>query len=212
MFKRIKEDIKMAQLKDPAAKSKIEILFCYSGIHAIWIHLISHKLWNKNLFFLSRFIAHINRFLTGIEIHPAAQIGDNVFIDHGMGVVIGETTIIGNNVLIYQGVVLGGTSMTTEKRHPTVEEGVVIGAGAIVIGNINIGKDAKIGAGAVVLKDVPSQSTVVGVPGKVAYEDKKQEVNSQYQNLPDPVDETLKLILEKQEKIEEELRILKNKN
>jgi serine O-acetyltransferase len=161
-----KEDIKNVFEKDPAARSVIEIIFCYPGVHAIWAHRINHFLWDKKFYFLSRFLSHISRFLTGIEIHPGAKIGRRVFIDHGMGVVIGETAEIGDDVLMYQGVVLGGTSLNKGKRHPTVEDHVVIGAGAIVLGNIRIGSRARIGAGSVVLKDVCPDCTVFGVEAK----------------------------------------------
>ena len=159
----IMEDFKTAFSKDPAAKSFLEILFCYPGLHAVWLHRISYKLWNWKLYFLARLLSHISRHITGVEIHPGASIGRRFFIDHGMGVVIGETTEIGDDVLLYQGVVLGGTSLEKKKRHPTIGHGAVIGAGAIVLGAINIGDHARIGAGSVVLKDVPSNTTVFGV-------------------------------------------------
>lgn len=162
----IKEDINNVFRKDPAARSFIEVLFCYPGLHAIWIHRISHYLWLKGFYFLARFLSHISRFLTGIEIHPGAKIGRRFFIDHGMGVVIGETCEIGDDVLIYQGVVLGGVSLNKGKRHPTIGDNVVIGAGAIILGNIKIGNNARIGAGSVVLKDVPNDTTVFGVEAK----------------------------------------------
>ncbi|MBU2530281.1 MAG: serine O-acetyltransferase [Elusimicrobia bacterium] len=156
------EDLKTVFIKDPAAKSFLEVLFCYPGLHAIWLHRAAHKLWSWKLYFFARFISHISRGLTGIEIHPGATIGRRFFIDHGMGVVIGETTEIGDDVLIYQGVVLGGTSLEKKKRHPTIGHDVVIGAGAIILGAINIGAHARIGAGSVVLKDVPANSTMFG--------------------------------------------------
>jgi serine O-acetyltransferase len=212
MIKRIKEDMTMVHLRDPAAKSTVEIFFLYSGLHAVWVHLIAHNLWNHNFFFFSRLIAHINKFFTGIEIHPAVKIGRRVFIDHGMGVVVGETAIIGDDVIIYQGVVLGGTSLAKEKRHPTVGDGVVIGSGANVIGNINIGNGSKIGAGAVVLKDVPSGATAVGVPAKIVHEGRKCHMDQEHQDLPDPINETLNSILSKQKELEKEIKLLKSKN
>ncbi len=157
------EDFKTAFSKDPAAKSFLEILFCYPGLHSIWLHRVSHKLWSWKFYFLARLLSHISRHITGVEIHPGAVIGRRFFIDHGMGVVIGETTEIGDDVLIYQGVVLGGTSLEKKKRHPTIGQGVVIGAGAIILGAINIGDHARIGAGSIVLKDVPRDTTVFGV-------------------------------------------------
>lgn len=156
------EDLKTVFSKDPAAKSYLEVLFCYPGLHALWAHRLAHKLWNFKLYFLARFLSHITRAVTGIEIHPGAKIGRRFFIDHGMGVVIGETTEISDDVLIYQGVVLGGTSLEKKKRHPTIGCGVVIGAGAIILGAINIGEHARIGAGSVVLKNVSSNSTMFG--------------------------------------------------
>jgi serine O-acetyltransferase len=212
MFERIKEDITMVRLRDPAARSTAEIVFCYSGLHAIWFHLIANKLWNSKCFFLARLLSHVNRFFTGVEIHPAVKIGRRVFIDHGMGVVVGETAIIGDDVLIYQGVVLGGTSLIKEKRHPTVEEGVVIGAGASVIGNVLLGQGSKVGAGAVVLDDVPPGDTVVGVPGKLVHEDRKCVIDHEHQDLPDPINESLKALLKKQKELEKEIAYLKNKN
>ncbi|NOZ61084.1 MAG: serine O-acetyltransferase, partial [Calditrichaeota bacterium] len=158
----MKEDIETVFAKDPAARSVPEVIFSYPGLHALWLHRIAHWLWKKKIYFWARFISHVNRFLTGVEIHPGAKIGRRVFIDHGMGVVIGETTEIGNDVLIYTGVVLGGTSLQKKKRHPTIEDNVVIGTGATVLGAITIGKGAKIGSGSVVVKPVPAGATVVG--------------------------------------------------
>lgn len=162
----IKEDIDNVFKKDPAARSVIEVVLCYPGLHCIWIHRIAHYLWNKKFYLLARLLSHISRFITGIEIHPGAKIGRRFFIDHGMGVVIGETAEIGDDVLIYQGVVLGGVSLNKGKRHPTVGNNVVIGAGAIVLGNIKIGDNSRIGAGSVVLKDVPPDTTVFGIEAK----------------------------------------------
>lgn len=209
MFNRIREDMTMVHLRDPAARSSAEIFFLYPGLHAVWLHLIANKLWKNSYFFLARLIAHINRFLTGVEIHPAVKIGRRVFIDHGMGVVIGETAIIGDDVLIYQDVVLGGTSLAKEKRHPTIGNGVVIGSGANVIGNIEIGDGSKIGAGAVVLKDVPCGATAVGIPAKIVHEHRKCHMDHEHQDLPDPINETLKAIISKQEELEKEILILK---
>lgn len=212
MFKRIKEDILMVHLRDPAARSTFEIFFCYSGLHAIWYHLIAHYLWEHGRYFSARLLSSLNRFFTGIEIHPAAKIGQRVFIDHGMGVVIGETTEIGNDVLLYQGVVLGGTSTAKEKRHPTIGDGVVIGSSALVIGNITLGNGSKVGAGSVVLEDVPNGATIVGVPGKIVHEKRKCAMDHEHQKLPDPIDETLKNLIKKQEYLENEISKLKGKN
>lgn len=189
--------VEAAKERDPAVKrGTLEILLCYPGIHALIIHKFAHWLYRHRLYLLARLISHINRFLTGIEIHPGAKIGRGVFIDHGMGVVIGETTEVGDNVTIYQGVTLGGTGKERGKRHPTIEEGVVIAAGAMVLGAITIGKYSKIGAGSVVLKDVPPYSTVVGIPGRVVARmgNRVQDPDLRHDQLPDPVGRALESI------------------
>lgn len=165
--KTIFEDYAIALKRDPAARNWLEVLFCYPGIQAIISHRFAHMLHKLNLPFFPRFLSHITRMITGIEIHPGAKIGHRVFIDHGMGVVIGETAVIGNDCLLYQGVTLGGTGKNNEKRHPTLGCNVIVGAGAKILGNINIGSNARVGAGAVVLKDVLANSTVVGIPGRI---------------------------------------------
>ena len=167
MFKRIAEDIRTVFREDPAARNVMEVLLCYPGLHAIWMHRIAHFFWIHRWKDLARLISHISRFLTGIEIHPGAKIGRRFFIDHGMGVVIGETSQIGDDVLMYQGAVLGGTSREKEKRHPTIGNRVIIGADAVVLGAIEIGDGARVGSGSVVVKPVPAGATVVGVPGRV---------------------------------------------
>lgn len=190
MFKRMKEDIATVFEQDPAARSTFEIVLTYSGLHAIWSHHIAHALFKNNLFFLARAVSQISRFFTGIEIHPGAKIGRRFFIDHGMGVVIGETCEIGDDCIIYQGVTLGGTGKEKGKRHPTLGNNVLVATGAKVLGSITLGDNSKVGAGSVVLKDVPQNATVVGIPGKVVILDGvrvKQNLN--HQNLPDPVDE-----------------------
>lgn len=164
---RIREDVQTVFAKDPAARSVIEVLTCYPGLHAIWLHRVAHALWVRKFRFLARLLSHITRWLTGVEIHPGATIGRRVFIDHGMGVVIGETAEVGDDVLIYKGVVLGGVSLERMKRHPTIGNGVVLGTDAIVLGPIEVGQNAQIGSGSVVVKPVPPCSTVVGVPGRV---------------------------------------------
>jgi serine O-acetyltransferase len=167
MFQQIRDDINSVWQRDPAARSTLEVLLCYSGLHAVWGYRIAHWFWKKNLKLIARIISQIVRGLTGIEIHPAAKIGKSFFIDHGMGVVIGETAEVGNCVTLYHGVTLGGVSLEKGKRHPTIEDHVVIGAGAKVLGNITIGKHSRIGANAVVVKPVPPNSVVVGVPGQL---------------------------------------------
>ena len=204
-FTTLKEDIKTVLSKDPAARNALEVIFCYPGLHALWAHRIAHFFWKHGFFFLARFISHISRFLTGIEIHPGAKVGRRFFIDHGMGVVIGETAEIGDDVLMYQGVVLGGVSLEKKRRHPTVGNNVVIGAGAILLGPIKIGDGAKIGAGSVVVKSVPPGATVVGVPGRIAEKNKKITLDLEHGKLPDPVANILKEILRRQEEIEKRL-------
>ena len=208
MFKTLREDIQTVFAKDPAARSVREVIFCYPGLRALWYHRVAHFLWHHRLKFLARFCSHTNRFLTGIEIHPGAKIGRRFFIDHGAGVVIGETAEIGDDVLIYQGVVLGGTSLKKEKRHPTVGNNVVIGTGAIALGAITIGDGAKIGAGSVVIKSVPPGATVVGVPGRIVEERHKPLADLEHGKLPDPIAEAIKLVLEEQGRLGERVKRL----
>jgi len=189
-FARIREDIQTVFAKDPAARSALEVAILYPGLHAVWLHRIAHWLWTHKLIFWARFLSEINRFLTGVEIHPGATIGRRFFIDHGMGVVIGETTEIGDDVLMYKGVVLGGTSSEPVKRHPTVCDGVVLGTDAVVLGNITLGEGAKVGSGSVVIRDVPAFATVVGVPGRVVRVNGERctpENLLQHGQLPDPI-------------------------
>lgn len=206
-IEKLKQDIKTAFREDPAANNAIEVLLCYSGLHALWIYYVSHWLWNKRLKTLGRVLSHLGRFLTGVEIHPGAKIGKRFFIDHGMGVVIGETTEIGEDVLIYQGVVLGGVSTEKIKRHPTIGNRVVIGAGAILLGPIKICDGAKIGAGSVVIKDVPKNATVVGVPGRIIFPSARKKISGtdlDHNKLPDPVIEVLHRLEQRIEKLEKE--------
>ena len=205
---RFKEDINTAFSEDPAARSVIGIVLCYSGMHAIWAHRISHWLWNRKFRIEARLISQVVRFLTGVEIHPGAKIGRRFFIDHGMGVVIGETTEIGDDVLIYQGVVLGGVSRDKVKRHPTIGNKVVIGAGAILLGPINVENGARIGAGSVVIKDVPANATVVGVPGQAIVQRTPKKVSGvdlDHNKLPDPVIEVLHRLEKRIEELEEKI-------
>ncbi|MCR3921099.1 MAG: serine O-acetyltransferase [Firmicutes bacterium] len=190
---RIKKDIKAIFERDPAAKSVIEVVLCYPGLHALWFHRCAHFLYRHGFVLLPRLISQISRFITGIEIHPGAKIGEGLFIDHGTGVVVGETTEIGDNVTIYQGVTLGGTGKEKGKRHPTIGNNVVVGTGAKVLGPIVVGDNAKIGAGSVVLNNVPTHTTVVGVPGRVVIYDGERvpSVDLNHVNLPDPVAEML---------------------
>ncbi len=183
MFKHLREDIAVVFERDPAARTHWEVITTYPGVHALLIHRLSHWLWNLRLRWLARFTSHIGRFLTGIEIHPGATIGRRVFIDHGMGVVIGETAVIGDDCTLYHGVTLGGTSWKKGKRHPTLENGVVIGAGAKVLGPIVIGAEAKIGSNAVVVKDVPAGATAVGIPARILDQEKAQQRDDMAQKM-----------------------------
>ncbi len=181
--------------KDPAARSTVEVLLCYPGLHALWLHRLAHGLWSRNHRLLARMISQLNRSVTGIEIHPGARIGRRFFIDHGMGVVIGETTEIGDDVLLYTGVVLGGTTLEKVKRHPTLGNGVVVGSKAVVLGAITVGDNAKIGSGAVVIKPVPAGATVVGVPGRVVAPKGQAEparLDLDHARLPDPIVDALR--------------------
>lgn len=208
MFETIREDIRTVFDKDPAARSLLEVLTCYPGMQALWMHRIAHLLWSHRLRYLARLVSHISRFVTAIEIHPGARIGRRFFIDHGAGVVLGETSEIGDDVLMYQGAALAGTSLRRGKRHPTVGNGVVIGTGAVALGAITIGDGAKIGAGSVVVKSVPEGATVVGIPGRVVEDKPKERVDLEHGRLPDPVAEAIRLVLREQDKLEERLRQL----
>jgi serine O-acetyltransferase len=200
MFKTIREDIQSVLDRDPAARNVLEVLLCYPGLQAIWAHRLSHRLWKSNLRLIARWLSQLMRGLTGIEIHPGATIGHNFFIDHGMGVVIGETAEVGDNVTLYHGVTLGGTSLHKVKRHPTLEDNVVVGAGAKVLGAITIGANSRIGANAVVVKSVPNDSVVVGVPGQVVVRDNRahlpnEKADLEHGLLPDTIGETLTALI-----------------
>ena len=202
---RLKEDIDTVFREDPAARGIVEVILCYPGLHAIWCHRLAHWLWKKGLKVEARLLSHVSRLLTGIEIHPAAVIGARFFIDHGMGVVIGETAEIGEDVLVYQGVVLGGVSHQQTKRHPTIGDRVVIGAGAILLGPITVGEGARIGAGSVVVNDVPPRSTVVGVPGRAILQKALKQVSGvelDHNKLPDPVIQVLHRLEKRIENLE----------
>jgi serine O-acetyltransferase len=199
----LKKQVKVVFERDPAVKSVWEVIFCYPGFHAIILHRLAHWLYNKKWFLGARFISQINRFLTQVEIHPGAKIGEGFFIDHGAGVVIGETAEIGDNVTLYQGVTLGGTGKEKGKRHPTIGNNVVISAGAKVLGSFKVGDNVKIGAGSVVLKEVPPNSTVVGVPGRVV-KSEGRVVDLEHHKLPDPI---LDVLADLQQRI----KVLENK-
>jgi serine O-acetyltransferase len=204
----IREDVATVIERDPAAKSRLEVFLCYSGLHAVWFYRINHWLWNHGLFLLGRFLSQIARFLTAIEIHPAAKIGRRLFIDHGVGVVIGETAVVGDDVTLYQGVTLGGTGKEHGKRHPTIEDNVVVGGGAKILGNITVGKNCRIGAGSVVLRNVPEDSTVVGVPGHIIFREGKRVVITDPKQINDPLSEALAAVATEVHKLSERVQQL----
>jgi serine O-acetyltransferase len=205
-FEPLSTDFRIIFERDPAARNWLEVLFCYPGFHALCLHRIAHWLHQQKVAFLPRFISYLGRFLTGIEIHPGAEIGKGVFIDHGVGVVIGETAIVGDYSLIYQGVTLGGTGKESGKRHPTLGKNVVVGAGAKVLGNIRIEDRVRIGAGSVVLKDVPSDSTVVGIPGRIISHKKEERLSPlEHGQLPDPEARIIRSLVERIEQLEQRL-------
>jgi serine O-acetyltransferase len=212
MWKRLKEDLKAIRVRDPAAKSYLEILLCYPGLHAIWLHRIAHFLYQKRCYITARVLSHFNRWCTGIEIHPGASIGKRLFIDHGMGVVIGETTEIGDDCLIYKGVVMGGTTLEKKKRHPTLGNRVIVGSNSTILGAITIGDGARIGSGSVVVKPVPPGATVVGVPGRIveSMTPEKEVLDFEHGNLPDPLSDIMKMLLQLHSKLEERVKRLEN--
>lgn len=214
-FKRMKEDMDVVFEKDPAARTYFEVFLTYSGLHAIWNHRIAHFFYNRKLYFIARAISQFSRFLTGIEIHPAARIGRRFFIDHGMGVVIGETCQIGHDVTVFQGVTLGGTGHEKGKRHPTIEDHALIATGAKVLGSFTVGEYSKVGAGAVVLNDVPPHSTVVGIPGKVVVQNGKKvpkKETLEHHKMPDPVEERCKTLQKEIDLLKQEIKEMKEGN
>jgi serine O-acetyltransferase len=204
----IREDLATVLEHDPAARSRLEVFLCYSGLHSVWFYRVNHWLWEQHLFLLGRFLSQAARFLTGIEIHPAAQLGRRLFIDHGLGVVIGETSIVGDDVTLYQGVTLGGTGKEQGKRHPTIEDRVVVGSGAKILGNITVGKNCRIGAGSVVLRNVPEDSTVVGVPGHIIFREGKRVVITDPKQINDPLSEALASVVTEVNKLRERVQQL----
>jgi len=214
MFKALRRDIRAVLERDPAARSAIEVLLCYPGVHALAYHRLAHGLWSHGWLTTARLVSHMARFMTGIEIHPAAKIAPGLFIDHGMGVVIGETAEVGENVTLLQGVTLGGTSLRREKRHPTLGNNVVVGAGAKIIGGFKIGDGSRIGAGSVVVREVPPNSVVVGVPGRVTYRDGQRvvgEIDLNQTDLPDPVSKAIEQLVERIRGLEAELETVRKK-
>jgi serine O-acetyltransferase len=204
----IREDIHTVLERDPAAKSRAEVFLCYAGLHAVWFYRANHWLWNHNFSLIGRLLSQFARWLTGIEIHPGAKLGRRLFIDHGMGVVIGETAIVGDDVTLYQGVTLGGTGKEHGKRHPTIGDGVVIGGGAKVLGNITVGRNCRIGAGSVVLRNVPEDSTVVGVPGHIIFRNGRRVVITDPKQINDPLSEALSAVAGELSKVRDRVKQL----
>jgi serine O-acetyltransferase len=209
MWQTIKSDIQAVFDNDPAARSRFEVVLTYSGLHAIWLHRIAHALFKRRMFSLARFFSQVGRFITGIEIHPGARIGRRLFIDHGMGLVIGETCEIGDDVVLYQGVTLGGTGKEKGKRHPTIGNNVVVSTGAKVLGSFKVGDNSRIGANSVVLKEVPPDSTVVGIPGRVVRMNGQKVNKLDHTNVPDPVVEMLNSMQQKIDSLQQELEEMK---
>jgi serine O-acetyltransferase len=205
MFERIREDISSVRERDPAARSRLEILLCYPGLWAVWIHRVSHRLWRAGLRLPARILSQIGRFFTGVDIHPGALLGRRLFIDHAMGVVIGETAIVGSDVTIYQGVTLGGTGKQHGKRHPTICDGVFIGNNANVLGDITVGENSRVGAGSVVLDDVPPNSTVVGAPAHIVYRAGQRVLITDPHEIKDPLSDALIALSGRVEELEERL-------
>jgi serine O-acetyltransferase len=214
MLADLRRDIRAVRERDPAARSTLEVLLCYPGVHALAFHRLAHAMWRHGWKIPARFLSHVSRFVTGIEIHPAAKLGPGLFIDHGMGVVIGETAEVGENVTLLQGVTLGGTSLKREKRHPTLGNNVVVGAGAKIIGAFKIGDGSRIGAGSVVVREVPTNSVVVGVPGRVTYRDGQRvagDIDLDQTDLPDPVSKAIEQLVDRIRVLEDELETVRKK-
>jgi serine O-acetyltransferase len=208
LLSHIREDIATVLERDPAARSRLEVLLCYSGLHAVWFHRINHWFWNHRFFLMARLLSQVSRFLTGTEIHPGARLGRRFFIDHALAVVIGETAIVGDDVTLYQGVTLGGTGKEHGKRHPTLLDNVVVGSGAKILGNITVGHNCRIGAGSVVLRSVPDNSTVVGVPGHIILREGKRIVITDPKQINDPLSEALAAVAAEVNKLRERVQQL----
>jgi serine O-acetyltransferase len=211
MLDQMRRDVRTVLERDPAARSALEVVLCYPGVHAIWLHRAAHRLWRASWLTSARFVSHVSRFLTGIEIHPAAVLGPGLFIDHGMGLVIGETAEVGENVSLLQGVTLGGTSVRREKRHPTLGDNVVVGAGAKILGGFTIGSGSRIGAGSVVVREVPPNCVVVGVPGRITARDGQRVpgIDLNQIDLPDPLARTLEQLMDRIHDLEVEVERLR---
>ena len=208
LLSHIREDIATVLDRDPAARSRLEVFLCYSGLHAVWFHRVNHWLWNHRFFLMARLLSQVSRLLTGTEIHPGARLGRRLFIDHALSVVIGETAIVGDDVTLYQGVTLGGTGKEHGKRHPTLLDNVVVGSGAKILGNITVGHNCRIGAGSVVLRSVPDDSTVVGVPGHIILRQGKRVVITDPKQINDPLSEALSAVASEVKRLAERVRVL----
>ena len=206
LIRNISEHVTSIMERDPAPKSRLEVLLCYPGLHAVWIYRFTHRLYRARLFLLARMVSQWARWMTGVEIHPGAEIGRRLFIDHGMGVVIGETAVVADDVTIYQGVTLGGTGKERGKRHPTILSRVVIGAGAQVLGNITVGENSRVGAASVVIDDVPENSTIVGVPGHIIFRDGKRVVITNPREIRDPLSDALHEVVQRVDKLEDTVK------
>ncbi|MCA9484109.1 MAG: serine O-acetyltransferase [Nitrospina sp.] len=211
MFRKIREDVQEALKKDPAARNRWEVLLCYPGVHALLAYRLGNWMWSKGVRLPARLLSYLARWFTGIEIHPAAKIGRHFFIDHGAGVVIGETSHIGDNVFLYQGVTLGGLSMIKGKRHPTIQDNVVIGAGAHILGPVTVGKNAKVGAGSVVVQDVPEYCTVIGVPGRVVFSGVSAAQEDPEEMFRDPMAQAIEAVLDRLPQMERDIQLLKER-
>ena len=213
LFTRMREDIATVRRNDPAARNAFEIVTCYPGLHAIWIHRVAHWFYRRGWFTIARLVSHCNRHFTGVEIHPGARLGRRIFIDHGMGVVVGETAEIGDDCLLYKGVVFGGTTLSRGKRHPTLGRNVVVGSNACLLGCITVGDHVRIGSGSVIVRDVPSGATVVGVPGRIVERKEIRDMlDFEHGNLPDPMDEILKIMLRLEQELEMRVEKLEKKH
>src|SRR5208282_3779172 len=208
LLSHIREDIATVLDRDPAARSRLEVFLCYSGLHAVWFHRVNHWLWNHRFFLMARLLSQVSRFLTGTEIHPGARLGRRLFIDHALSVVIGETATVGDDVTLYQGVTLGGTGKEHGKRHPTLLDNVVVGSGAKILGNITVGHNCRIGAGSVVLRNVPDNSTVVGVPGHIVFRNGKRVVITDPKLIADPLSEALAAVATEVNKLRDRVQQL----
>jgi serine O-acetyltransferase len=213
LLTRLREDIETVRRSDPAARNAFEILTCYPGLHAVWFHRVAHWFYRRRWYTVARLVSHLGRWLTGVEIHPGASLGRRVFIDHGMGIVVGETAVVGDECILYKGVVLGGTTLEKGKRHPTLGRNVVVGSNACLLGNILVGDHVRVGSNSVVIRDVPAGSTVVGVPARIVERKEIRDmVDFEHGNLPDPMDDILKIMLRLEHELEKRVEKLEKEH